>query len=56
MVRLGTVLIIIELSRWSNYTTGSGCFLSSMMSVGCLVGCIWNRSSLGYGGASLFHG
>ena len=56
MVRLGTVLIIIELSRWSYYTTGSGCFLSSMMSEGCLLGCIWNRSALGYGGASLFHG
>ena len=27
-----------------------------MMSVGCLVGCIWNRFSLGCGGASLFHG
>ena len=56
MVRLGTVLIIIELSWWSYYTTGFGCFLSSMMSVGCLVGCIWNKSALGCGGASLFHG
>ena len=56
MVRLGIVLIIIELSRWSYYTIRSGCFLSSMMSVGCFVGCIWNRSALGCGGASLFHG
>ena len=55
MVRLGTV-IIIELSRWSYNTTGSGCFLSSMMSVECLVECIWNRSALGGSGASLFHG
>ena len=52
----GTILIIIELSRWSYYTTGSECFWSSMMSVGCLVGCIWNRSALGCGGVSLFHG
>ena len=56
MVRLGTVLIIIEPRRCSYYTTGSGGFLSSMMSVGCLVGCIWNRSALGSGGACLFHG
>ena len=56
MVRLGTVLIIIELSRRSYYTTGSGWFLRSMMSVGCLVGCIWNRSALGCGGVSLLHG
>ena len=56
MVRLGTVLIIIELSRWSYYTTESGCFLSSMMSEGCLMGCNWNRSALGSSDASLFHG